>query len=164
MLPPSPPVESGCTVLRYSYLADPITYLTVSISNEYTGDATTPGLGNSYLEITFTGDTTVAQTDSLPSEGQELNRGDCIITVYLRKPKSSIPLPLRRKSEPGAKVHGHTMLRTCLHCVLPCFFTGSRGPHRTTCNCGPRRINVRFSGEGASFGHLCLHVQDFPVE
>ena len=122
MLPPSPPVESGCTVLRYSYLADPITYLTVSISNEYTGDATTSGLGNSYLEITFTGDTTVAQTDSLPSEGQELNRGDCIITVYLRKPKSSIPLPLRRKSEPGAKVHGHTMLRTCLHCVLPCFF------------------------------------------
>ena len=87
----------GYEVLHYSYLAASPTLPKVSgIGNEYMGDATTPELGSSYLEITFTGDTTVEKTDSLPSEGQELNRGDCIITVYLRKPKCT-PVSVERK-------------------------------------------------------------------
>ena len=113
-------------MLRYSYLADTITYPTVPISNEYTGDATTPGLGASSLSISITGKTIVAQTSSLSD--QELYRGDSTVTVTLSKPQSSIPLSLRRKSEPVAKVHGHTMLRLAspqrnallVHNATPC--------------------------------------------
>ncbi len=82
-------------VLRYSYLADTITLPNVSVSNEYTGDATTPELGDSYLEITVTGDTSVAETDSLSS--QDLNCGDSTVTVYLRKEKCTPVGPIEKK-------------------------------------------------------------------
>ncbi|MBQ7167830.1 MAG: hypothetical protein IJR93_12895, partial [Treponema sp.] len=82
-------------VLRYSYLADTITLPNVSVSNTYTGDATTPELGDSYLEITVTGDTTVAETSSLSS--QDLNLGDSTVTVYLRKEKCTPVGPIEKK-------------------------------------------------------------------
>ena len=94
-------IEGDYEVLYFSYLADTVTMPNLSVGNEYTGDATTPELGNSYLEITVTGDTTVAQTASL--SGQELNLGDCTVSVSLCKPKCtpvSVEKKLRVKMKP----------------------------------------------------------------
>ena len=94
-------IEGDYEVLYFSYLADPLTMPNLSVGNEYTGDATTPELGNSYLEITVTGATTVAQTASL--SGQELNLGDCTVSVSLCKPKCtpvSVEKKLRIKIKP----------------------------------------------------------------